>query len=116
MVKIIGTKQSQNTDGKPFVSLKVQGGIEAVQSQQTGKVYLTARTCYVATTFDESTAELLIGTQLPGTVQRVLSEPYDYTVKETGEVIRLSHRYEYTLEETLEEQPVDQREFANAEV
>jgi len=116
MVKIIATKTSQNTDGKSFVSLKVQGGIEAVQSQQTGKAYLTARTCYVSTTFDEATAESLIGTQLPGTVQRVLSDPYDYTVKETGEVIKLSHRYEYTMEETPVEQPVDQREFATAEM
>ncbi|HEY8688978.1 MAG TPA: hypothetical protein VIM07_07065 [Chitinophagaceae bacterium] len=116
MVKVISCKTSQNTDGKPFFSLKLQGGVEAVQSQQTGKVYLTTRTCYIATTFDEGTAESLVGTQLPGTVQRVLSEPYEYTVKETGEVIMLSHRYEYTMEETSEEQPVDQREFATAEM
>lgn len=106
MVKVIEVKQSQNTTGKSFISLKIQGGIEAVQSQQTGKLYLTALTCYIATTFDEATAKSLIGTQLPGTVQRVESEPYEYTIKETGEVVTLSHSYEYSPNEMKPATPV----------
>jgi len=102
MVKIIAVKKSANKEGKEFFSLKVQGGVEAIQSQQTGKIYLTVRNCYVSTTFDEATAEALIGTELPGIVKRVESEPYEYTVKGTGEVIMLSHRYEYTPENEQE--------------
>lgn len=96
MVKIIATKVSQSKEGKPFISLKLQGDPEFVQSQQTGKMYLTAKSCIIATTFDEATATSLIGKQLPGTVERVPSEPYEYTVEATGEVITLSHRYEYS--------------------
>ena len=99
MVKVIEVKQSQNIEGKPFVSLKIQGGVEAVQSQQTGKMYLTVRTCYIPTTFDTATAESLIGSEMPGTVKKVESEPYEYTVKDTGEVVMLSHRYEYVPED-----------------
>jgi hypothetical protein len=99
MVKIISSKVSQNSEGKSFVSLKLQGGIEAVQSMQTGKMYLTARTCYISTTFDEATANSLIGKELPGKIERVHSEPYDYKVESTGEVITLSHRYEYKPEQ-----------------
>jgi hypothetical protein len=95
MVKIIATKVSQNNKGESFISLKVQGSVEVVQSQQTGRMYLTARTCLIASTFDEATAQSLIGTELPGTVERVPSEPYEYTVPSTGEVITLAHRYEY---------------------
>ena len=95
MVKIIKTKISQNNDGKSFVSLKLQGDPEFVQSQQTGRMYLTARTCYVTSTFDEATANSLIGKELPGTVERVASEPYEYTVESTGELVVLAHRYEY---------------------
>ena len=95
MVKIIGAKQSQNVDGKPFVSLKLQGGIEAVQSQETGKMYLTARTCWIPSTFDVATAKSLIGQDLPGSVQKVATEPYEYTIRQTGEVIMLSHKYEF---------------------
>ena len=99
MVKIIGVKLSENSDGKPFVSLKIQGGAEAVQSQKTGKFYLTARTCYILSTFDKQTAESLIGTSMPGSIGRKFCDPYDYTVKSTGEVLSLSHSYEYKPEE-----------------
>ena len=103
MVKIISYKLSQNTDGKDFVSLKLQGGVEAIQSQQTGRFYLTAKTCYIPSTFDQATAEALIGSEMPGKVSRVESEAYEYTVKETGEVVTLTHRYEYRPEEVMAE-------------
>ena len=98
MVKIIATKVSPNNEGKSFVSLKLQGDPEFVQSQQTGKMYLTAKTCSIASTFDEATANALIGKELPGTVERVSSDPYEYTVQATGEIITISHRYEYKPE------------------
>lgn len=95
MVKIISSKISQNSEGKSFVSLKLQGEVEAVQSMQSGRMYLTTRTCYISTTFDETTANALIGKELPGTIERVPSEAYEYKIEGTGEVITLSHRYEY---------------------
>jgi hypothetical protein len=95
MVTIIKTKVSQNKEGKSFVSIKLQGDPECIQSQQTGQLYLTAKVCYITTTFDLATANGLIGTKLPGTIVKVSSAPYQYPVKETGEVITLSHRYEY---------------------
>lgn len=98
MVKIIDYKISQSTDGKDFVSLKLQGGVEPIQSMQTGKFYLTAKTCYIPSTFDVASASALVGSSLPGQVVRVDSEPYEYTIKDTGEVISLSHRYEYQPE------------------
>ena len=102
MVKIIGVKVSENNDGKEFISLKLQGAVEVMQSQQTGKSYLTARTCYISTTFSLETAETLIGSEIPGNVERVHSEAYSYTIKETGEIISLSHRYEFVPETKAE--------------
>ena len=87
MVKIVDYKLSENQDGKEFVSLKIQGGIEAIQSQQTGRFYLTAKTCFIPSTFDLRAAEALIGSEMPGKVSRVDSDSYQYTVKETGEVL-----------------------------
>lgn len=116
MVKVIEVKQSLSTTGKSFVSLKVQGGIEAVQSQQTGKLYLTALTCYIATTFNEATAQTLIGTDLPGAIRRVECDTYAYVVKETGEVIMLAHSYEYTLEEMPLEPKANIAELVHAEL
>ena len=99
MVKIIDYKTYQTDEGKEFCTLVVQGGVEAVKSQETNKTYLTARTARVACTFNPAVCESLIGTDLPGSVQKVEVEPYEYTVGNTGEVITLSHRYEY-LDET----------------
>jgi hypothetical protein len=95
MVKIIACKVAENSDGKTFISLKLQGDVEAVQSMQTGRMYLTTRTCYISTTFDEKTAKSLLGKELPGSVERIPSEPYEYKVESTGELLTLSHRYEY---------------------
>jgi len=99
MVKIIGLKVSVNSDGKSFVSLKLEGGVEAIQSQKSGKFYITNRTCLIISTFDKLTAEALVGTSIPGSVGRAFCEPYEYTIKETGEVLSLTHRYEYKPED-----------------
>ena len=95
MVKIISTKNSLNKKGEPFVSLKLQGDPEFVQSTETGKMYLTAKTCYVTSTFKESEAIALIGKELPGTVERIPCKPYEYKVESTGESITLMHTFEY---------------------
>lgn len=100
MVKIKNFKTAFNNEGKEFVMLQVQGDVEAVQSKQTGRMYLTVRTAMVPCTFDEATAEALIGTELPGRIEKVLTEePYEYTVPETGEVVTLTHRFEYVADE-----------------
>ena len=38
---------------------------------------------------------------MPGSVQKVQCEAYDYNVQETGEVISLTHRYEYVEEQRV---------------
>ena len=35
---------------------------------------------------------------MPGVIKRVQSDPYDYTVVETGKVIKLAHKYEFQPE------------------
>lgn len=99
MVKIVDFKTYQREDGESFQVLVVQGGVEAVKSRETGRTYLTAKTTRVPCTFDESTCESLIGSNLPGSIKRVEVEPYEFTIAETGEVVERSHRYEYISEE-----------------
>ena len=82
-----------------FSTLELQGGIEMVKSQETGKFYITARKASISSTFDERTCQALIGTELPGAVKKVDCEEYEYTIKDTGEVITLSHRFEYVEQE-----------------
>lgn len=94
MVTIIKTKIATNSEGKEFVAAKLLGDAELVQSMNTGRFYLTAKQCYVSTTFTPEIANALIGTKLPGFIERVACEPYNYKT-EGGEEITLTHRYTY---------------------
>jgi hypothetical protein len=91
MVTIKSFKSNLSKDGKQFVSLELTGGLELVQSNNTGRFYATVRRCFIPATFDEEVAESLVGTQIQGEIVRVLCDPYQYTVKDSGEVITLQH-------------------------
>jgi hypothetical protein len=103
MVTVTTYHLRKNKEGKSFISLELQGDMELVQSMETGRFYATAKRCSITSTFDEATAKTLIGKQMPGTIQRVEAEPYEYTVPETAEVILLQHTYQYVPE--LNNQP-----------
>lgn len=107
MVTIKSIKKYLRKDGSEFIALQLEGGVEFVQSQQTGKFYATVRKCNMSCTFDEQTAQQLIGQTIAGTIVRVPAEPYDYTIPSTGEVIQLAHSYEY--------QPVDSSSVVHKE-
>lgn len=100
MVRIVNYQKRTTEEGKEFFTLELQGGIEIVKSQETGKNYMTARKASMSCTFDEATCKSLIGTELPGSVKKVDCEEYEYTIKDTGEVITLTHRFEYVEQET----------------
>ncbi|WP_298265931.1 hypothetical protein [uncultured Lutibacter sp.] len=109
MVTVKEIKKAKNSNGEDFFGLIVQSGAMTVKSKQTGRVYFTAKTAFVATTFDEETAASLIGVEFEGHIRKVPAEPYEYTIEETGEIITLSHRWEYVdpaLE--MEEQIVEE--------
>lgn len=109
MVTVKEIKKAENSKGEEFFGLIVQSGAMPVKSKKTGRIYFTAKTAFVATTFDEETATSLVGTEFEGTVKKVETAPYEYTIEETGEIIELSHRWEYVdpvLE--LEEQVVEE--------
>jgi hypothetical protein len=99
MVTIVGYKNYQRENGEVFYALEVQGGIESVRSKETGRTYFTARTTKIPCTFNEPTCMSLVGTQMPGAIKKVSVDPFEFTVKETGEIIKMSHRYEYLSEE-----------------
>lgn len=112
MVTIINYKKRQAEDGREFFILEVQGGIEMVQSQ-TGNFYATARKSSITSTFDELTCNALMGTKIAGNIEKVECEPYQYTVKDTGDVIMLNHQYVFQPEGVS---PVKQQEKQAKEI
>jgi hypothetical protein len=90
------------TTGESFVLLELSGGIELVQSQNTGKFYATSRKCRIPSTFSVDVAKLMVGQQINGEVVRVETEPYEYINKVTGEMIVLAHSYAYRPNGSME--------------
>lgn len=103
MVRVIDYLQRVKDDGDSFFVLVLQGGVQMVKSKQTNKFYVTAKKATISSTFDENTCQALIGTELPGKIEKVQTEPYEFTIKETGEVVELDYRYEYQEDEPAAE-------------
>ena len=107
MVTIVDFVKRQNKEGQEFNALILQGGIELVKSQETQRYYATAKKASITSTFDDAMCQSLIGQQILGSVQRVATEPYGFTIKETGEILTLTHRWVYLKEgEAISEQVV----------
>lgn len=106
MVTISNFFIRQGKDNKPFVALEISGDIELLQSSETGRFYATAKRCSIPSTFSEEVAKTLIGKRLPGGIEKVDTAPYEYVVKETGEVITLSHTYVYVPTEEKQQVPL----------
>lgn len=98
MVRIINYKQREREDGTSFFVLELQGGIEMVQSKETGSFYATAKKTYIPSTFDEDVCSALIGTEMSGKIVKEDCEPFTYVIKETGEEVTLNHRWVYATE------------------
>lgn len=99
MVKIIDFKTYQNDDGEDYNMLILQSGIQSVKSQESGRIYFTTCTARVPCTFNDEMCKSLLGTELPGRIEKVETEPYDFSIPHSDEVVQLSHRFEYISEQ-----------------
>lgn len=98
MVTIIDYKERHREDGTSFYVLEIQGGIELVMSQQSGQYYATAKRAFLPSTFNEAVCASLLNTTIPGCIAKQECEPYEFLVKETGEMETFSHRWVYVPE------------------
>ena len=102
MVTITNYSERTRKDGTTFIALELTGGVELVQSNNTGKFYATVRKTSIPSTFDETIAKGLIGSQMKGDVVRVQVDPYEFTDKRTGEILTLQHSFAYQPEGSVE--------------
>lgn len=98
MVTIVDFEKRENDSGEEFNVLILQGGVEAIISKQSGKPYITARKTSIPCTFGDEFAKSLIGSELPGEIQRIECDEYTYEVPGTGEKLKLSHTYLYNAD------------------
>lgn len=97
MVTVTGFKVVVTEDGDSYVRLVLSGGLEMVQSKKTDNFYATTRRCTISSTFDDAQAKSMIGHTMPGSIVKVETEPYEFTL-DNGEVLELSHKWVYSDE------------------
>jgi hypothetical protein len=102
MVNVTDYNVRQRKDGTTFITLELTGGVELIQSRNTGKFYATVRKCSIPTTFGIEIAESLLGSKIPGSIERVVVDPYEFTNPRNGEVMQLQHSYAYQAEGSSE--------------
>ena len=82
-MSFVGLEKRKAADGKEFNVMNLQGSVEVAISKATGKPYLTARKTSIPCKFDEVMAKSLIGQQLPGEIERMEVDEYDFLVPGT---------------------------------
>lgn len=116
MVTISSYAERQSADGRKFYSLMLQGDLDLVLSEKTGRYYATAKTASITSTFDEPTCKSLVGTKIHGRITKVACEPYDHVIKETGEVVKLSHRWVFMPgEAAADEMILDEKQVVKSD-
>ena len=101
MVTVTNYMERMRKDGSSFIVLEITGGVELVQSSNTGNFYATVKKCSIPSTFNENVAKGLIGSQIPGDIVRVNVPAYEYINKRTGEIMSLQHAYSYQPEGSM---------------
>ena len=102
MVTVSSYSVRTRKDGTTFIALELSGGVELVQSNNSGKFYATVRKTSIPSTFNETISKGLIGSQMPGSIVRVQVDPYQFVNQRTGEVLTLQHSFSYQPEGSTE--------------
>jgi hypothetical protein len=95
MVTITDYKTRKKDNGESFNVLILQGGAEVHKSEVTGKNIVNSRKASVISSLDDESCKALIGTKLPGSIEKVAVPEYPFQVPGTNEVIILKHSFEY---------------------
>ena len=94
MVTIVEVAERTAANGNVFCSVMVAGDV-SVHTSAEGKASIVALKASIPSNLPKDVLEGMIGNKLPGKVERVETEPYQWTNPNTGEEITLSHTYKY---------------------
>ena len=96
MVTIVEVAERTAANGNTFCSVMVAGDVSVHMSAE-GKTSLVALKASIPSNLPKDVLKNMIGNKLPGKVERVETEPYQWT-NSAGEEITLSHTYKYSPE------------------
>lgn len=109
MVTIASYEKKKNQKNEEFIVLNLVSDVVMERSEHTGNWYANTYKANIVASFDEDTAKLMVGKQLPGSIIKKEVAPYEYTVKSTGKKMILKHSYLYVESgvDVYDEEPTD---------
>lgn len=97
MVKIIGSETKVNPKTKEQYNVIVlMGNVEVLKSKATGKPYLTSKRVIMPTTLTSEQAADLVGTNLPGDIEKVDCPEYEIKMPNSKKVVKITHTFQYS--------------------
>ena len=98
MVTIINYKVERSKSGEEYIRLQIQSDDLNVVTTESGSQYVNAPQATIISTISEEVAKTQLGRKLPGTIERIRTDPWTFTDRQTGEQKTLHHRYIYDPE------------------
>jgi proteasome assembly chaperone (PAC2) family protein len=103
MLKVIDAKTRVNSKTKEEYNVVVlQGNVEIQKSQSTGKYYLASKTIEIPTTLNQNEIKHLIGTSIPGKIEKVDCAEYLVPVPNSNKKLKINHTFAYSPSDTDE--------------
>lgn len=108
MVQIIAFEKKENSRTKQnFSVLVLQGEPEVLISKSSGRPYISARKTTIPCALEENQALLLVGKELPGSIERVSCTPFEVKLA-TGKKVKITSAFQYLAPETANEKEIAQ--------
>jgi CRISPR/Cas system CMR-associated protein Cmr5 small subunit len=96
MLKVIDAKTRVNSKTKEEYNIvELQGNVEIQKSQSSGKFYLGSKTISVPTTLNLNEAKLLIGTFIPGKIEKIDCAEYLVPIPNSNKKLKITHTFAY---------------------
>jgi hypothetical protein len=97
MVKIIDAQTRVNAKTKEEYNVIVlMGESQILNSKSNGKPYLTAKKVTIPTTLDQNQAKELVGTTLPGVIEKVDCPEYEIKMPNSNKKVKITHTFQYS--------------------
>src|SRR5664280_2667555 len=107
MVQIIGFEKKQSKSKESYAVLILAGEPEIMISKTSGRPYISARKTTIPCALEENQALLLVGKELPGSIERVSCTPFEVKLA-TGKKVKITSAFQYLAPETANEKEIAQ--------
>lgn len=108
MVNVVGFETRENAETKENYSVLIlQDEPEILVSKSSGKPYVSAKRASIPCALGKNQAQALVGTELPGRIDRVSVTPFDVTLP-SAKKVKVSTAFQFIPPEQVKSEDAAQ--------